>query len=127
MADSTTRLRALPPPAAPRPASSSVWIDQNMLVDRQRQADMVKAEIDGAIARIKAEHGRWGWEGDLVLPESGLCRGPIVETFDGIRLEYFCTRPAGHREPCTPPEVAEPEDVEAHGCLDAPHADEAAP
>jgi len=107
MTDSTTRLRALPSPTAPRPASATLWVDDitidpQQVVNRQRTADMIKAEIDGAIARIKTEHGRWGWEGEVELPDSGLCHGPIVEEFDGIRLEYFCTQPTGHAEPCGP-------------------------
>jgi hypothetical protein len=122
MPETTSRLHALPSPARPddyRPSSTTVWRPP---ASRRDIATEVRAEVESTIRRIERDHGRWAWTGELTVPDSGLCHHPIVEQFDGIRLEYFCTQPAGHStdHDGPSPAVVEPAEDLAHGCLDAP-------
>lgn len=125
MPETTSRLHALPSPVPDyRPSSTAVW---GPPVTRRDLATEVRAEVEATIRSIERTHGRWAWTGDLVVPDSGLCHHPVVEQFDGIRLEYFCAQPAGHttdHDGPAPVVVAapepEPEPELAHGCLDAP-------
>jgi hypothetical protein len=121
MADSTAALHALPSPGPQdwRPSSKAVW---GPPVTRRDLATEVRAEIESTIRRIERDHGRWAWTGELTVPDSGLCHHPVVEMFDGIRLEYLCAQPAGHTTDHDGPLPvdAEPEPDLSHGCLDAP-------
>jgi hypothetical protein len=124
MPETTSRLHALPSPSRTddyRPSSTTVW---RAPASRRDIATEVRAEVESTIRRIERDHGRWAWTGELTVPDSGLCHHPIVETFDGLRLEYFCTQPAGHTTDHDGPSLVDPEpepEVDlAHGCLDAP-------
>lgn len=120
MPETTSRLHYLPSPDPDyRPSSTMVWRAPPSGRDIALE---VRAEVESTIHRIEREHGRWAWTGELTVPDSGLCHHPVVETFDGIRLEYRCAQPAGHTtdHDGPAPVVAEPAEDLAHGCLDAP-------
>lgn len=98
----------------------------------ERIAVEVRAEIDVMVSQLPKF-------GPVEVPDSGLCHGPIRETFQGFEIEYFCVQDKGHKGKCSLVEepveaVAEvlevvpldvPADVPldhhgAWGCLDAP-------
>jgi hypothetical protein len=120
MPETTSRPHALPSPdrTEPRPSSTTVWRSPPT---RRDLATEIRAEIESTIRRIERDHGRWAWTGEVTVPDSGLCHHPVVAAFDGIRLEYFCTQPAGHTTAHDGPTAdPDPEPELAHGCLDAP-------
>lgn len=89
----------------------------------ERIAVEVRAEIDVMVSQLAPFP-------PIEVPDSGLCHGPIRETFQGHEIQYFCVKDKGHQGDCADDKPIEAvaevlqvlplDHAGAWGCLDAP-------